>query len=191
MAEENEKGSEKHIARGARRARSLLYLVLVVALAFLLFFGLSSLLGTPFPLLVVKTGSMRPVIEIGDIIIVQGVSYDEIYASPIDGDVIVFYRPSPAGRGPLIVHRAIEKTPIGVITKGDANSAPDPWSPVPPQNIVGRWIGLKIPYWTGLGYLSLILRGEILRPLGLIVIVFIVMLNVIYIARDVAQKRRS
>ena len=75
-----------------------------------------------FPLLVVKSGSMRPTLEIGDIILIHGVNPYEIKVN----DVIVFYHPNfPGNKNWIIVHRVIE---IGedeqgkyFVTKGDNN----------------------------------------------------------------------
>lgn len=178
-------GSEKEcVKRRGSAAVSLLYIFLTVLIAVSIFLAAGAFLNTPFPLLVVKSGSMRPLIEVGDIIVVSGIDYDDIHASPTEGDVIIFYRPSAGGERALIVHRAIGITEDGVLTKGDANQFPDPWAPVPPENIVGRWTGIKIPYWTGLGYLSLILRGEIMRPLGYLIIFLIVLINAVYILKE-------
>ncbi len=175
------------------KARNIAYGLVLSVVGLLLILSLfHTALGITYPLLVVKSGSMRPVIEVGDIIIVTPVSLNEIKAGPVDGDVIVFYRPGEKGRGnSIIVHRAVAEVGGGFVTKGDANSQVDYWSPVPPDHILGRWTGLKIPYWTGLGYLSLFLRGEYLSPLGPALIVILIIVNVSMIARDVVKNLRS
>jgi signal peptidase len=186
-------GEEKTEAKRLSRTRQIVKVVipyaavLVGALATYYVLGLS--LGTDTPLVVVPTGSMRPVIEVGDILVIQGVRPEEIRADPLNGDVIVFWQP---GSNIRIVHRAIERGPLGVITKGDANAYPDFFSPVPYDLVIGRWTGIKIPYWTGLGYLALILRGELYRPLGQIIWLTIIVL-VILSFRDLFSppKRRA
>jgi signal peptidase I len=112
---------------------------------------------------VVPTGSMRPVIEVGDILVIQGVRPEEIRADPLNGDVIVFWQPGSRHQDSPQSHRY--GAPYGVITKGDANAYPDFFSRrCPTSLVIGRWTGIKIPYWTGLGYLALILRGELYPP---------------------------
>ncbi|MDJ0274672.1 MAG: signal peptidase I [Nitrososphaerota archaeon] len=153
--------------------------LLVLLLAFLaLFVGLGLALDTRTPLVVVASGSMRPVLHEGDILLIEGVRFEEIRASPIDGDVIVYRRPFD---GRLIVHRAIAKEPYALITKGDANSAPDPF-PVPPDAVVGRWTGLMIPHWTGLGYLTLFLRGELFPPWGPITLAVLIAAEAVHLS---------
>ncbi|MCS7137987.1 MAG: signal peptidase I, partial [Candidatus Caldarchaeum sp.] len=138
-------------------SRNIAYGVVLTAAAVLVVLSmLHSAFGITFPLLVVKSGSMRPVIEVGDIIIVLPVNPAEIRADPLNGDVIVFYRPGEKGfANSIIVHRAVARQAGGIITKGDANSVADYWGPVPPDHILGRWTGLSIPSWTGIGFLSL------------------------------------
>ncbi|MEM0384032.1 MAG: signal peptidase I [Candidatus Caldarchaeum sp.] len=146
--------------------------------------------GITFPLLVVKSGSMRPVIEVGDIIIVAPVNPAEIKADPRNGDVIVFYRPGEKGSSAsIIVHRAVGREAGGIITKGDANAVADYWGPVPPDHILGRWTGLSIPSWTGIGFLSLFLRGEMFFPAGPIIVLLLIVLNVLLIVRDAVRNR--
>jgi signal peptidase I len=178
---------------GALKARNIAYGIVLTVIGVLLTLSLfHTALGVTYPLLVVKSGSMRPLIEVGDIIIVTPVSPSDIRASPGDGDVIVFYRPGEKGSSnSIIVHRAVAKVGGGFVTKGDANSQPDFWSPVPPDHILGRWTGLKIPAWTGLGYLSLFLRGEYLSPLGPALIIILIIVNASMIAKDVAKSLRS
>ncbi len=175
------------------KKRNILYGAFIsIILVILLFSLFHSIMGVTYPLLVVKSGSMKPLIEIGDIIIVTPVNPDDIKASPTDGDVIVFYRPGEYGvKDAIIVHRAIEKTDQGFITKGDANPVKDLWGPVPYKNIIGRWTNIKIPYWTGLGYLSLFLRGEYYYPLGPLLIALLIVANIILFIRDISASRRS
>jgi len=160
-------------------------IILFIILVFMMSYGIT---GRVVPVLVVKTGSMEPVLNVGDVILIDDtVKPDEIKVGP-DGDVIVFRKP---GSRELIVHRAIGKTAEGFITKGDANPGIDFWSPVPYENLIGRWTGFKIPYWTGIGFLSLFLRGEIYPPYGRIVLVLLIVLNLYLIIRDFKSRKRS
>ncbi|MDJ0273573.1 MAG: signal peptidase I [Aigarchaeota archaeon] len=151
---------------------------------------LHTALGVTFPLLVVKSGSMRPVIEVGDIIIVLPVSPDDVRADPVNGDVIVFYRPGEKGvPGSIIVHRAVARVSGGFITKGDANAVADYWGPVPFDHLLGKWTGLSIPAWTGIGYISLFLRGEILYPAGPILVLLLIAVNIVLIVKDFTRSK--
>ncbi|MEM0204970.1 MAG: signal peptidase I [Nitrososphaerota archaeon] len=169
-----------------------LYAFLIFLIALSIFSAAQSTIGSSFPFLVVKSGSMEPVIHVGDIIITIPVQPSEIKADPKDGDVIVFFKPPYCDDlRYLIVHRAIGVTEEGFITKGDANSMSDPWSPVPPSCIVGKWTGMKIPYWTGLGYLSLFVKGEIFPPYGRITLVLLIIVNVLLIFLEFKKIRRK
>ncbi len=140
--------------------------------------------GHVTPLLTVKSGSMEPILSVGDVILIEPVGRQDLKV----GDVVVFYRP---GTDQLIVHRVIRKTELGIYTKGDANPGIDPWVPVPYENVVGRWTGLKIPSWTGIGYLSLFLSGEIYPPYGMLLLLSLIILNVVLIAKDLVKYRRE
>ena len=175
------------------RKRDIAYLTLfLIVLGLFILSLIHTSLGITYPLLVVKSGSMEPVINVGDIIIVLPVNYEDIYASPTDGDVIVFYRPGEKGNpNAIIVHRAIKKLENGIITKGDANTAPDYWGPVPRDHIIGRWTGWKIPSWTQIGRISLFLRGEYLFPWGPLLIGFLIIVNIILLLKDMAGRRKE
>jgi len=71
-------------------------------------------LGTPTPLLTVTSKSMAPTLNVGDPLVVRGMSSVEV------GDVVAFRR-SPD----IVVHRVYNVTESGIITKGDAYSQPD------------------------------------------------------------------
>ena len=173
--------AEKLASRGV-------FVVLVIILLLLGVMAFYSFTGKVLPLLVVKTGSMEPTLNVGDVILIdEGVRPEEIRTGP-QGDVIVFYKP---GTRELIVHRAVGWAGGGFITKGDANPGIDLWAPVPPENLVGKWTGFKIPYWTGVGYASLFLRGEIYPPYGRILLLTLIILNIALIVRDLAERKED
>jgi len=134
---------------GMLRALFLLVLVLLANFAFQQ--ALVLVLRTERPLHTPISGSMLPTLKIGDLLIIQGgLRAEDIYASPGDGDIIIFRDPrNPSGIP--IVHRAIEKYQDGeewyFRTQGDNNPHPDSW-PVPEDYLLGRVI-VAIPL---LGY---------------------------------------
>ena len=128
-------------------------MIAAVILAVLIFwYGLRFALGTEYPILAVASGSMEPVLYAGDLIFVEGIqNVSDIHAAPKDadqpGDILVYQGPTE-----LIVHRAVEKTlntdgTYSFKTWGDNNPAADV-TKVDKSNIVGRYIGIKVP-WLG------------------------------------------
>lgn len=175
--------------RGGRSPASwatfAILLLILVGLSLVLFYNFT---GRVFPLLVVKSGSMEPTLMVGDVILIDENVKPEDIKTGRDGDVIVFYKP---GSNELIVHRAVARIDGGFLTKGDANPGTDFWSPIPPENIVGRWTGFKLPYWTGIGYASLFLRGEIYPPYGRILLIILIVMNVAFLIRDLVSGREE
>jgi signal peptidase I len=90
----------------------------------------------PFKPSAIQTGSMKPVIEPGDVVIVAKVPSSAIKL----GDIIEYRNVEDKIN---IVHRVIEVRGKGerlaFITKGDNNNTPD-FDPVPSQNVIGRVI---------------------------------------------------
>lgn len=86
----------------------------------------------------VISGSMRPSLDVGDMVVVREVAADSIGV----GDVIQYWRD-----GEMVIHRVVEVQQGGggklFVTKGDANSEPD-LAPVQPGQIRGKVI-LTIP----------------------------------------------
>lgn len=125
--------------------------VAVVVLSVIgIYLGLQIVLATDRPFVAVAGGSMRPTLEIGDLLIIQGTSPTNIQP----GDIIVFDTPG-TNHTDQTVHR-VNRTrtlPNGTIqfkTKGDANPNEDlQW--IPEQNVHGRVIH-RIPY---IGWLAL------------------------------------
>lgn len=176
--------------RGA--VSTALQAALVFLIASFLIITVQSYVSGFYPLVVVESGSMMPVIDVGDVLIVTPANGHDVSADPTKGDVIVFYRPPYYGdANNLIVHRAIAIAEDGIITKGDANAYPDPWSPVPFKYVIGKWTGIKIPYWMGLGPVSLFLKGKLYPPYDQILIVLLVLLNVALILLSIRRQRKS
>ena len=124
--------------------------ILLVILLFLIFwYGSIAYFNTESPYLVVSSGSMRPTLEVGDLIIVKRIPLLQLNAAPMNGDIIVYKKPN----GDLVVHRLVNKTKIDrgyiLTTKGDANTASDP--PFPDQQYVGKVVA-RIPF---IGHISL------------------------------------
>ncbi len=139
--------------------KEIITFALAVLLAYLISFGYIHVLGlilhTKAPLQYVGSGSMTPTINIGDVVVVKGVEFEELKV----GDIISFETPSKP-----IVHRIIAfeehdgKTFIR--TKGDANPCPD-FFLVRYEDVIGKVIFIipKIGYIflffeTPLGYVA-------------------------------------
>ena len=143
--------------------------ILLVAILFIATYGgvevLRLTLQTESPLMVVSSGSMIPVLNVGDIIIVRGVDPRTVTV----GTIIIFH--SPYEYDMPIVHRVVkvlnDSGSLSFETKGDNNGVQDGWR-VPAANLMGVYV-MKIPY---IGLISLELRG----PLGVTVIILLVAL---------------
>jgi signal peptidase len=125
-------------------------------------------LHTDSPLMVVSSGSMVPVLNVGDIIIVRGVDPQTVTV----GTIIIFH--SPYEYDMPIVHRVVAVVNNGSSlffeTKGDHNSVQDGWR-VPAENLMGVYV-MKVPY---IGLISLELRG----PLGITLIILLIALIIL------------
>lgn len=146
--------------------KDILTIVVAIVLILFLYIGPRFLLATDTPLIGITTGSMSPAIQVGDLVIVQGVQPEEIKI----GDIIIFDPPTEGiGR---TAHRVIDIRPLanGTLTfktKGDANDIEDQYT-VYPQNVHGRVI-YRIPY---IGYVFL-------DPLILVIIMTIIVVIII------------
>ena len=98
--------------------------IIVVAIA-VIWLGLQAVFGTANPFYVVSSGSMIPVLQVYDVIVVEG---NTPFQDVKKGDIIVFYSPKlyEQGNERVIVHRVsllMGDDPKIVRTKGDANPA--------------------------------------------------------------------
>ena len=107
-------------------AKSLIkdVIIIVVSIA-IIWLGLQAVFGTANPFYVVSSGSMIPVLEIYDVIVVEG---NTPFNDVKKGDIIVFYSPKlyEQGKERVIVHRVsllMGEDPKIIRTRGDANPA--------------------------------------------------------------------
>ena len=130
--------------RSALIGTTILIIVVIVG-GYVLIWGLSAELKTPYPVEWVETGSMEPVLQPGDLILVKGIQPNKIQL----GDIIVFHQPGDYNN--LIIHRVVNITnedgQIYLTTKGDANPASISWEVnFPASDVIGMWTGFRIPY---------------------------------------------
>jgi len=113
-------------------------------------FGLLAAAGLPGLLglrsLTVLSGSMRPTLGVGDVVVVERIDPREARV----GDVVSFTDPEDPRR--ILTHRvrdlAVEGPSVAFVTKGDANTAPERWR-VPVTGTIGRVV-YRVPL---VGYL--------------------------------------
>ena len=154
--------------------KTVVVLALVVMAEYAVFFGLKVAFRTEYlPFHPVSSESMVPTLNVGDLIIVNGMDPNLVTV----GTIIVFH--SPRNHEMLIVHRVVGISSQGgklyFETKGDNNPMKDGWYPypgVPEGNLVGVVIG-KVAY---VGYVILALK----EPIGMTVIVLLTVLVIIY-----------
>ena len=117
---------------------------LVSAVLVLIVAGLGSIYFSPgYSLLLVGSESMRPAVNIGDLIITGPLN------GPINGEIkpgmIITYEYSKE----LITHRVQSIDGVTLVTQGDAVEDPDPWA-VTVSDVRGIYL-FKIPY---IGYVT-------------------------------------
>ncbi len=138
------------------------------------------MLGTSSPFYVVVSGSMMPVINVHDMIIVEGnTAIEEVQI----GDIIVFFRPSDQDR--VIVHRVVSITndePRTLRAKGDANSASIPGTDYPITS--EEYLGKVVYVVPQMGFITQILKP----PTNYIIIIIIIAIMVI---NHIRKKRKD
>ncbi|MCV0393014.1 MAG: signal peptidase I [Nitrosopumilus sp.] len=133
--------------------------------------GLQVAFGTQNPFYVVASGSMIPVLQVYDVLIVSGhVTFEEIDV----GDIIVFNRPSDHDR--VIVHRVasiLNEDPKTIRTKGDANPASIPGTdfPITQEEYIGK-VAYTIPQ---IGYVTQLLKP----PINYVIIAIVIGIMVV------------
>lgn len=117
-------------------------IIIVVAGVAIVWLGLRLAFDTDNPFYVVSSGSMEPVLQVNDVLIVRdGGSFGDLRV----GDIIVFNKPDSGDR--VIVHRVVEIIPRDdgdsiIRTKGDANPSSIPGTdfPITSEDYIGKVI---------------------------------------------------
>ena len=141
--------------------------------------GLQAAFGTQNPFYVVASGSMIPVLEVYDVLIVQG---HEPFEDIEVGDIIVFNRPSDHNR--VIVHRVasiIDDEPKTVRTKGDANPASIPGTDFPITE--EEYIGKVVYTVEKVGYVTQLLKP----PINYVIIAVVIG---VMIVKQISKKKK-
>jgi signal peptidase len=152
--------------------QAVLLTVAMIAIVFGFWFGSQFALRTQYPALAVVSGSMLPTLNVGDVIIVQGVPASEIRANYSTGDIVVYRRSD----GILIVHRVVYKVQNSdgnwtITVKGDNNAIAD--SPFLESHLVGKVVA-RIPY---IGNVALFVNA--LGSFYYFIIVLIIIVNIL------------
>lgn len=139
----------RFVARIVNGAATLLLVVALLALC-----GLAATILMGLKPGVVKTGSMRPMLAPGTLIIVKPTLAEKLKI----GDVITFTDPDSPAKG-LVTHRIYkiehEKGQPVFTTKGDANPTPDTW-----RLKLQKDAGLLKHHVANVGHLSFLVRTK-------------------------------
>jgi signal peptidase len=160
-------------------SKGILKDIIIVAIGVIVIWvGLQVAFGTQNPFYVVASGSMIPVLQVYDVLIVQG---HEPFEDIKVGDIIVFNRPS--GHDRVIVHRVasiIDDEPKTIRTKGDANPASIPGTdfPITKEEYIGK-VAYVIPQ---IGYVTQLLKP----PINYIIIVIVIGIMVV---KQISKKK--
>ncbi|MEM1526382.1 MAG: signal peptidase I [Ignisphaera sp.] len=136
------KGISKEIFKPKTTARKIAN-VLPTTITITISVGLLAMILNGVLPLVIISGSMRPLYDVGDIVFVK-------VGEQVKLNDVVAYKLS---NGLVVVHRIIEVRYQGYILKGDANPDPDPYI-VKKEQIIGKIIG-AIPR---IGWIAIVLR---------------------------------
>jgi signal peptidase I len=167
--------AERRRSVGARIGRALSTLVSVAVILAACLILVPTLLG--YQRYAIVSGSMEPTIPTGSVVYTKA----EPVAELLVGDIITFVPPAEYEISQPVTHRIIEITPaapgtevagrpvpegtLQIKTKGDANTAADPWTMVPDQAETAR-VEHHIPY-LGYVYMALSNRWVQLLVIGL------------------------
>jgi signal peptidase I len=201
--------------------RTGIMLAIILIAFFSFWFGIRDALATEYPLLAVASGSMEPTLDVGDLIVVHGISNaSEIYAHPVivdsqtgniigGGDIIIFHTyltggPNlrPGQPDDLIVHRAINKTLKDdsytgrkvwyFITKGDHNPTSDPGTVLPGGPVPEYYVvGKVVGLVRYVGYIPLFVRTSTGIAIVLVLIILVLCLELVYSAYKEKRKLRQ
>jgi signal peptidase len=162
-------------------SKGILKDIIIIAIGVIVIWvGLQVAFGTQNPFYVVASGSMIPVLQVYDVLIVQG---HEPFEDIKVGDIIVFNRPS--GHDRVIVHRVaaiIDDDPKTIRTKGDANPASIPGTdfPITKEEYIGK-VAYTIPQ---IGYVTQLLKP----PINYLIIAIVIGVMVV---KQMSKKKKE
>jgi signal peptidase I len=136
--------------------------------------------------------SMLPTLEGGDLVVIQGATLDQVHV----GDIIV-YNGLCSVSGESVIHRVIQITGSGLITKGDNNPEPDQYlheianGPITQQCLEGKVV-FVIPYVELLAY-EIDVNGlpQWFNYIPSIVILIIVMVSVLAESEEEEEDKKN
>jgi len=157
-----------------------LYIILIITVILIIFTSSSRFKGQQpsifgYKIYEVQSGSMTPAINMGSLIIVK-----EINPKDIKTNDIITYKGSTQS---LVTHRVVsiqKKEEINFVTKGDANTTPDPLV-VREKDLFGKVI-FSIPL---IGYILNFLKANIYFIISIILLIVLIF---IYIKKQVNKK---
>ncbi len=180
-------------------AKLVVLIAIVVGAVLSVNIGLQVAMGTPIPVVVVTSGSMRPTLEVGDVCIIQRVASDQYVVGNHDnrtGDIIVFDATGIYPGPDPVIHRIINRTYDHVtnhtwfLTQGDNNLYSDnfghgafPGGWVEDTRVYGKVIS-TIPW---IGNIFLFLKGG--GVWLVVVILAIIIVAVIYQETSKVEKK--
>jgi signal peptidase I len=169
-------------------------IVAMLAVVFGFWYGTQLVLNTQYPALAVVSTSMLPTLNVGDVVIIQGVPITQIKANYTTGDIVVFINPYDSNQ--RIVHRAVNIEKQGddyfITTVGDnVGGQRDQFSTVTPYGwpaslLLGKVIA-RIPY---LGNFPLFINA--LGNFYYFIIVVIIVINIfVSLVFDTDEEKKS
>lgn len=168
------------------KTKSIIKDVIIVAVGVAaIWIGLQVVFGTQNPFYVVSSGSMIPVLQVYDVLVVNG---NEPFEKIQIGDIIVFNRPN--GHDRVIVHRVetilddrVESKTIR--TKGDANpiSIPGTDYPITEEEYIGK-VFYVVPQ---IGYVTRILAP----PINYVIIAVIIGIMIVKQYSSKAKEKKE
>ena len=125
--------------------RLVLFVVIFAPVTFLVLLPI----GLGLERYVMSGDSMSGGIDQGSIVFERVVPVSDLRA----GDVITYSPPAAADVDGMVTHRIVSVGPEGIVTQGDAEAAPDPWTLRPGSPTMSRVV-FSVP-WIGWAYLFL------------------------------------
>ncbi|KAI9740880.1 MAG: Signal peptidase complex catalytic subunit [Claussenomyces sp. TS43310] len=163
--------------RNPRQALAqLLNFCLILSTAFMMWKGISVVVESPSPIVVVLSGSMEPAFQRGDLLFLWN---RNVYEETQVGEIVVY---NVRGKDIPIVHRVVRKFGEGpeakLLTKGDNNVADDTELYARGQDYLERKdiIGSVVGYVPFVGYVTILLsehpwlKTVMLGFMGLVVV---------------------